>query len=109
MPAHSDEVFSLEDLKGLNCLLPSFHPNFEHPTARQVNCVVSCLGLSQRQAAKLLGVVYNDKGSPTIRRWKTDESFNEHRKIPYASWRLLIEYAGLASTEETLEVAKKHL
>lgn len=100
---------SLDELKGSGCLLPSFHPDYRHPTPEQVDLLIAGLGCSQNQVAKLVDVVYTAKGSPTVRRWKMHMGSNEHRKIPYAAWRILVEFAGLASTEETIESASEYL
>ncbi len=88
-------------LKASPCALPFFHPNYRPPTPEEVAALIKISGLSQRQAALVVGVNSNPKGSPTIRRWKTRVEDKEHRTIPYAAWRLLLEFTGISSTEET--------
>lgn len=96
-----DEITSLEQLKALPSALPYCHPNYKAPTPSEVDAVIRLGGLSQRQAALVTGVRNTVKGSPTIRRWKSHEDSEQHREIPYAAWRLLLEYAGVASAEQT--------
>lgn len=98
---HEDtKIMTLEDIKESCCILPFAHPDYVPPTPHQVTAVVEYSGLSQRNVARLTGVKYTDKGSTIVRKWKTKESHKEHRPIPYAAWRLLLEYCGIASTEE---------
>lgn len=92
---------TLERLKASPSVLPYSHPDYEPPTPEEVSFVIAVAELSQRKAALVTGAQANVKGSATIRRWKTPSTSESHRPIPYAAWRLLLEYAGIASTDET--------
>ena len=102
-----DEINSLDQLKALPSTLPYCHPNYKSPTPSEVDAVIRLGGLSQRQAALVTGVRNTVKGSPTIRRWKSHKDSEQHREIPYAAWRLLLEYVGVASSEQTRKALSK--
>ena len=102
-----DESNTFERLKSSPCALPFFHPDYIPPTPEEVAMLIKISGLSQRQAALVTGVSSNSKGSPTIRRWKTDIHSSEHRSIPYAAWRLLLEFTGISTTEQVRAMLKK--
>lgn len=104
-PVLTDDI-DFEQLKASPCALPFFHPSYRPPTPEEVAALIKIAGLSQRQAALVTGVNSNPKGSPTIRRWKTNVNSSEHRAIPYAAWRLLLEFTGIASAEETRRMLK---
>ncbi len=72
------------------------------PTPEEVAQLIKLAGWSQTDAAKLVGVSYNKKGSTTIRKWKTSKAFDEHRAIPYAAWRHLLACAGVVKAEEDI-------
>lgn len=102
------EITSLEQLKALPSALPYCHPDYKAPTPQEVDAVIRLSGLSQRKAALVTGVRNTEKGSPTIRRWKAHEASDQHREIPYAAWRLLLEYAGVASVKQTQDAIEKY-
>ena len=53
------------------------------------------------KTARLVGVNYTiEKGSPTVRRWKTTTGKSE--TIPYSAWRLLLLAAGVVDISEDL-------
>lgn len=101
-------IKTLEQMKKLSCALPCSHPDFIPPTPEEVALLIALMGWSQREVALIAGVVQTDKGSPTVRRWKSPISSNEHRQIPNASWQYLLEFAGFESVRATKESLRKH-
>jgi len=104
----AEDISSLDEMKLLPSSLPSCHPEYRPPTPEEVDALIKLAGWSQRHTALITGVNCNEKGSPTVRRWKTHAESKEHRAIPYGAWRLLLEYAEVATTEETREALKKY-
>jgi hypothetical protein len=68
------------------CLQPA--SSWEQPTGEEIREVLRLAGFTGAQAAKALGL--SNKGDRTVRRWVSCES-----EIPYATWALLCEFAGL--------------
>ncbi len=80
-----------------------FAEGYEPPDGGTVAALIDVMGWSQNQVAMLVGANYNPKkGSPTVRRWKTDS--DEHRQISYAAWRLLLVAAGVVDIRQDLDV-----
>lgn len=78
--------------------LPFDSGNYEPPTPEDVRTLRRLVGWSQADAAKIVGVNFNQgKGSTTIRKWETAKSSSEHRTIPYSAWRLMLLHAGVVS------------
>jgi transcriptional regulator with XRE-family HTH domain len=72
------------------CLRPATS-GWEAPTGPEIREVIQRAGLTQSEAAGLLGVsVQTTGGSRQIRKWIAEE----HR-IPYPAWALLCHVAGL--------------
>lgn len=71
------------------CLRPA-HDFWVHPKPDEVREVLRLAKLSGSKAAKLLNLGSGETGSRTIRRYTGGEA-----KIPYASWAILCEVAGL--------------
>jgi hypothetical protein len=86
---------ALEDFKGLACTLRIVDDGYQAPTPAQVDALIKAAGWSQNDVAKLVGVSYSDKGSLTVRRWRTDPKWAEHREIPYSAWRLMLLASGV--------------
>lgn len=95
------------------CALPAWDPGYKPPEPEEVDALIKVAGWSQRKAAMIVGVDYNEKGSTAIRKWRTPrlkpngQPNTEHRQIPYSAWRLMLEYAGVVTVEDGLrELAK---
>lgn len=71
------------------CLRPA-HDFWVRPEADEVREVLRLAKLSGAKAARLLGLGSGETGSRTIRRYTGGEA-----NIPYASWAILCEVAGL--------------
>lgn len=97
----SGSALTVEQLKASPSVLPYSHPDYRPPTTEEVAFVMALTELSQRKTALVTGSQSNVNGSPTVRRWKTSPTSKSYRPIPYSAWRLLLEYAGIATTEET--------
>jgi hypothetical protein len=83
-----------------NSLLVFGDALYEHPTPQDIEALQACTGWNKSDIAKRVGVSYSkEKGSTTVRKWLTD-SEKESRKIPYASWRLLLIYANLVPSND---------
>jgi hypothetical protein len=108
MPKRSDEITNLDQIKSLPSALPFCHPDYRHPTPSEVGALIRLVGLSQRKTALIVGVRSDDSGSSTVRRWKTDISSKEYREIPYAAWRLLLEYSGAVTVKEVRDALKEY-
>ncbi|MBU2708746.1 hypothetical protein KCM76_22325 [Zooshikella marina] len=93
---------NLQAFKNRPCCLPFSDENYLSPTAAEVGQLIKLAGWSQRQTAILVGVSWSKKGSTTVRKWKTPEGNDEHRKIPYSAWRLLLIYAGVVDVTSDL-------
>ena len=71
---------------------------YGHPTPEDIRALRKFMKWSQHTVARIVGVSYNDdtKRSATVIKWETPVSNKtEHRKIPYAAWRLLLVHAGV--------------
>jgi len=91
----TDPSDGLEVIRSRACALPFADENYIPPTSEEVRLLISAAGWSQREAAMIVGVSYSiQKGSPTIRKWKSPVGTASHREIPYASWRLFLIHAG---------------
>lgn len=95
------KITQLDQVKEIPCALPFCHPGYKEPTPEEVDIVIRLSGLSQRKVAMITGASYSEKGSPRVRNWRASIDSEHHRKIPYGSWRLLLEYLGISSTEMT--------
>jgi hypothetical protein len=95
-------ISSLSALRDLPCALPYCSAGYCHPTPKEVGSLIRLAGWSQREVALIAGVNHNQKGSTTVRKWKT-ESGNESRSIPYAAWRQMLEVAGVVTVDEVRE------
>lgn len=94
---------SLDAFKNRPCSLPYCHPDYRPPTPEEVTALIKLAGWSQRETALITGVNYNPKkGSTIVRRWRAPEESAEHRAIPYAAWRLLLEQAGVVTVDEAI-------
>ena len=94
-------IKTLDMLKTRACALPYANPNYKPPSPDEISALIELAGWSQVETAKLVGVTYNPKkGSTTVRKWKAPIESKEHRPINYASWRLLLLYAGVVTIEE---------
>jgi hypothetical protein len=67
------------------CLVPHKF-NWEHPTSAEMDEVLRLAGLTVTQACQALGL----KDERLMRKWVSAQTV-----IPYASWALLCELAGL--------------
>lgn len=89
---------------------PSAQPygsgRYAPPAPDEVAQLIRLAGWSQTEAAKLVGVSFNEKGSTTIRKWKTSTDREEHRAIPYAAWRHFLSCAGVISIDDDLRSLK---
>ncbi|MDD2739665.1 MAG: transcriptional regulator [Methylomonas lenta] len=70
------------------CLRP-YDQNWSQPTGTEIREVLRLACLSGSEAAKVLGLG-SQGGGRTVRRWISEDS-----AIPYASWALLCDFAGL--------------
>jgi len=96
----------LEAFKERPCSFVFSHPHYHPPTPEEIDALIKLCGWSQNETAKLVGVSYNPKkGSSTIRKWRAKQTSDDYREIPYASWRLLLIYAGVVTVEEDLVAA----
>lgn len=82
------------------CALPNSGGRYQRPTPDEIDCLIKLAGWSQTDVAKLVGVAWNNKGSTTVRKWKTSSEKNEYRPIPYAVWRHLLSCAGIVSSDD---------
>ncbi|MCW9024070.1 MAG: hypothetical protein OQK73_05255 [Gammaproteobacteria bacterium] len=100
---------SLTAFKNRPCALPYCHPDYVPPTPEEVAALTELAGWSQRETALIVGVNYNPKkGSTTVRKWKAPVSSPEHRAIPFAAWWLLLEAAGVVTTDDVILALKKY-
>ena len=70
------------------CLSPA--ESWQQPTGDEIKEVLRLAGLTNAEAAKMLGL--GSGGGRTVRRWTGEES-----EIPYAAWALLCHAAGLGA------------
>ena len=99
-----DLITTLEDFAALPCCLPSFHPSYQHPTSKHLNKLFELSGIKKSDVPLIVGIKVKNNGSTTTRLWFLDERHKNFKTINYASWRLLIEYVGCATTQQTREV-----
>lgn len=99
---------TIEAFQNRPCSLPAWDPGYMPPEPEEVDSLIKMAGWSQRKAAMIVGVKWSEKGSETIRRWRTKKADKEnYRQIPYSAWRLFLEYAGVVTVEDGLkELAK---
>ncbi len=102
------DIDSIEKMKRLPCVLPCAHPDYRPPTSDEVALLIRLAGWSQREVALIVGVTQTDKGSPTVRRWKSHSADSDGRQIPNATWQYLLTYAGLITAEDTKNVLTKY-
>lgn len=100
------EAQTVEAMRNRPCSLHPTNPAYIKPTPDDVRTVRRLARLSQRQAAMLVGVQFNHKGSNTVRKWETAEDSAEHREISSTAWRQLLYAAGVVSFEEDLAAAR---
>lgn len=91
---------TIQAFRNRACSKPS-SAGYEPPTPEIVGALIKMAGWSQTKTARLAGVNYTiEKGSPTVRRWKTTKGKSE--TIPYSAWRLLLLAAGVVEISEDL-------
>lgn len=100
---------TVEAFKNRCCSLPFNHPDYAPPSSEEVRSLLDLVGLSQRKVAILTGATWTEKGSTTVRKWKAKEDVKEYRQIPYAAWRMLLEYAQVATQEQRWEALENKL
>ncbi len=93
---------TLEAFRNRPCALPFSNRNYKPPSAAEVSQLIKLAGWSQRVCAELVGVTSNEKGSSTVRRWKTS-SPKDHRDIKYSAWRLLLLSANIVTVDDALK------
>jgi hypothetical protein len=93
---------TIQAFRNRPCTLVGWDPDYRPPTPEELTSLINLAGWSQTQVAKITGVSYSQKGSTTVRKWRTPRGDSEHREIPYSAWRLLLEYAGVVTVEEGL-------
>lgn len=93
---------TIDAFRNRPCSLPYSNLDYKPPEPEEVDALIKAAGWSQRQAALIVGVDFNEKGSTTIRKWRTPRTKSEHRQIPYSAWRLMLEYAGVVTVEDGL-------
>ena len=86
---------TLEAFRNRNCSLLFTDPSYEPPSPEDIDMLINLAGWSKKRASEIAGVVYNPKGSSALYKWRTAIGSTEHRKIPYAAWRLMLLYAGV--------------
>lgn len=87
---------TLDALANRPCCLPFIDEKYTPPKPSEVAALISLMGWSQNDVAKMVGVNYDPKkGSATVRRWKAKEGDSQARAIPYAAWRLMLITAGI--------------
>lgn len=93
---------NLGAFKNRPCAQPYASGQYVPPVPEEVAQLINLAGWSQTDAAKLVGVNFNTKGSTTIRKWKTSVDREEYRAIPYAAWRHFLSCAGVISVDDDL-------
>lgn len=89
VPATPLQLFASSGIN-LNSLRHCSDNRFEHPTASEVKELRKLCNLTQIDVAKIVGVSYTKRGSSTVAKWETCEIKQDHRRIPYSAWRLLL-------------------
>ena len=82
---------NLMEFKGYASAQHANHPLYKDPTPGEVRQLIKLMGWVGTQVARLTGVE-----SRTVRRWQSPIELGGHRQIPYAAWRLLLAYSGVA-------------
>ena len=77
-------------LKKRACSKPFSDSRFKPPSAEEINSVIAIGQWTQVDVAYIIGISSSEKGSATLRRWKSDPESPSHRQIPYAAWRLML-------------------
>ena len=93
---------NLEAFRNLPCARAFSDECYQPPSPEEVDQLIKLAGWSQKDCAKLTGVSFTDKGSSTVRRWKTSNP-KDHREIKYSAWRLLLLYANVVTLENGLK------
>lgn len=88
---------TIEAFRNRRCSLLFADFNYEPPTPEEVKALIAVAEWSQTQVSEIVGVSHNAKGSTTIRKWRSPIESPEHRKIPYAAWRLMLIHAGVVT------------
>ncbi len=70
-------------------LVENHDPDYSAPSPKHIKAVVRYLGWSGTEVGRRLGV-----GSRNVRKWMQEKDENRPA-IPYASWQLLLIYAGI--------------
>jgi|GEM_PF-1975068 len=107
-----NDTVSLDEIRSWSSIRLFHDPAYTAPEPAQVKALLQYAGFTQVEAAKLIGVNFDEKkgGSNVIRRYIAERSNKNHRQIPYASWRLLLLYAGIVSIESGIHpVATKRI
>lgn len=95
---------TLQAFKNRPCAMPFTNDSYVPPEPEEVAQLIHLAGWSQNTAAKIVGVKWStDKGSSTIRKWKSDKAKKDHREIPYSAWRLMLLYAGVVVVDEEVK------
>lgn len=75
---------------------------YQKPDAETVKALMEIMGWTQNQVAIMTGVNFTkEKGSSTVRRWKTLSK--DHKQIPYSAWRLMLLVAGIVDIHSDKE------
>lgn len=72
------------------CLIPYASPGYTSPDKDEIREAIRLSGLTGSKVADLVGV----KSARTVRKWVGGE-----QPIPYAAWRLILQYIGLAQDD----------
>lgn len=76
--------------------------DYQPPSPLEIRALRRLMGWSQTDVAKIVGASWNHKGSSSVRKWETATDKPEHRKIPYAAWRLLLLHSGVVELEQCI-------
>lgn len=103
-----DSIESLSAFKNLPC--SNSFDEWEPPEPEQVKALIDLSGMGRKQWAALLGVTYSEKhGSTTIRKWCMKKTAKDYRQVPFATWRLMLIYTGVANPEKDLLTTMNNL
>jgi len=90
--SHKDLV----EFKKRACSLNVLDEKYKPPASTDLRDLLTIMGWSYGDVAKLVGVSMTSKGSSaTVQRWCSPESSSDYRKIPYSAWRLLLSYSNV--------------